>query len=267
MCSEEVHTLYERSDMTLCSPLLLCLAAALSSAYVITDHHHHHHDNMWTKLILTHHWPKTFCSMEHCKANISYWTLHGLWPDKGIDCNSSWHFNSSQIQDLIPDMKKSWPDLLKPTSDEFWKYEWHKHGTCAAKADSLNSQHKYFNKALDLYHKVDLDRTLQKFNITPSEDYYKLSQIEDAIENFYSVKPKIQCAHKSRRDEVQVLGQIEICFDADFSLIDCERHFTKDTVSKGHGDRLMDVDMPSGFMVCQHDMPVYYPPVSKEIFR
>lgn len=38
------------------------------------------------------------------------------------------------------------------------KYEWHKHGTCAAKAESLNSQHKYFSKALELYHKLDLDR-------------------------------------------------------------------------------------------------------------
>lgn len=37
------------------------------------------------------------------------------------------------------------------------KYEWHKHGTCAARAESLNSQHKYFGKALELYHKMDLD--------------------------------------------------------------------------------------------------------------
>ncbi|XP_034535922.1 ribonuclease T2 [Notolabrus celidotus] len=249
--------------MRLCSPLLLCLAAVLSSAYVITHPHHHHHhhedDSIWTKLILTHHWPNTFCSMEHCKPNISYWTLHGLWPDKGIDCNSSWHFNSSKIEDLLPDMRKSWPDLLKPTSSEFWKYEWHKHGTCAAKADSLNSQHKYFSKALELYHKVDLDRVLKKYNITPSEDYYKLSQIEDAIEKSYNAKPKIQCVHQSRRDDVQVLGQIEICFGSDFTLLDCERHFAIDT----NGNDLMDVDRPSGFSVCQHDVPVYYPPLAK----
>lgn len=79
-----------------------------------------------------------FCFQEeHCHANFSYWTLHGLWyvselvashclcifvlqstsemsflfimiinptllitsrPDKGMNCNSSWHFNSSEIQ-------------------------------------------------------------------------------------------------------------------------------------------------------------------------
>lgn len=232
--------------MRLSSTLLLCLAAALSSAFVISPPH------MWTKLILTHHWPSTFCTMEHCHPNISYWTLHGLWPDKGIECNHSWHFNSSEIEDLLPDMEKSWPDLLMPKSTSFWSYEWHKHGTCAARAESLNSQHKYFGKALELYHKVDLDSILRKFNITPSsEEYYKFSQIEGAIENFYGVKPKIQCIH-SKNADFQTLGQIEICFSPDFTLLDCERH--------EDWDKLMAVDRPSGFSVCDPDIPVYYPP-------
>lgn len=242
--------------MKLCSPLLVCLAAAaLSSAFVISPPH------MWTKLILTHHWPKTFCSMEACHSNLSYWTLHGLWPDKGIDCNSSWHFNSSQIEDLLPDMKKSWPDLISPSSSGFWKYEWHKHGTCAAKAASLNSQHKYFGKALELYHKVDLDSILKKFDITPSEKYYAFSQIEGAIENFYGVKPKIQCVHPSKNADVQMLGQIEICFDPDFTLLDCEKQSTMGTFAKGGWDYPMGVDKASGFSVCDPDMQVYYPPL------
>lgn len=75
-------------------------------------------------------------------------------PDNGFECNTSWHFNSTLIevnteliqlkwggghsspqrdnecfffscvcvavQDLLPDMKKSWPDLLYPTSTKFW---------------------------------------------------------------------------------------------------------------------------------------------------
>lgn len=230
--------------MRSCSPLLVCLAAAMTSAFVISPPH------MWTKLILTQHWPITFCSMEQCHPNISNWVLHGLWPDKGNDCNSSWHFNSTEIEDLLPDMQKSWPDLLKPQSSSFWKYEWHKHGTCAARAESLNSQHKYFSKALELYHKLDLNGILQKFEILPSEKYYNFSQIEAAIENFYGVTPKIQCAHPQNAD-FQILGQIEICFQPDFSLLDCERHLSSEGVEKG-----------SGFMVCDHDRPVYYPPLA-----
>ncbi|XP_068441880.1 ribonuclease T2 [Clinocottus analis] len=238
--------------MKFCSTLLLCLAAALPFAFGISPQH------MWTKLILTHHWPTTFCSMEQpaCHPNISYWTLHGLWPDKGIDCNSSWHFNSSLIEDLLPDMKKSWPDLLNPSSSSFWKYEWHKHGTCAAKAASLDTQHKYFGKALELYHKLDLDSILKKFNITPSETYYKLSQIEGVIENFYNVKPKIQCVHPSKNADVQILGQIEICFNPDFSLMDCEKYSKTEKISLGNP--IAD-EKVSGFSVCDQDMPVYYP--------
>lgn len=239
--------------MRLLSPLLLCLAAATSSAFVVT--------HMWEKLILTHHWPSTFCSMEHCHPNISYWTLHGLWPDSGTFCNSSWHFNSSQIEDLLPDMQKNWPNLLHPSSVQFWKYEWQKHGTCAARAASLNSQHKYFSKALELYHKVDLTSILKKFNITPSEEYYSFSQIEGAIENFYGVTPKIQCAHPSKNAEFQALGQIEICFDSDFTLLNCEKKFTMENKSKGEWDNPMTVNKASGFSVCDHNTPVYYPPL------
>ncbi|XP_043953864.1 ribonuclease T2 [Gambusia affinis] len=224
-----------RSAMRLHFPLLVCLTAALSSAVVASP------INLWTKLILTQQWPKTFCSMEPCLLNVSYWTLHGLWPDKGEFCNSSWHFNSSEIE------KK-----------KIMKYEWSKHGTCAAEAASLNSQHKYFSKALELYQKVDLNSMLQKANIIPSDKYYTFSDIEQAMENFYGVKPKIQCVHPSMNSESQALGQIEICFDADFTLQDCEKHFATNTLSRGQWDQ----NKSSGLSVCSPDIPVYYPPTS-----
>uniref|UniRef100_H3D8G2 Ribonuclease T2 n=1 Tax=Tetraodon nigroviridis TaxID=99883 RepID=H3D8G2_TETNG len=240
--------------MRLHRPVLLCLAAALLSTFVTSYPH------MWTKLILTHHWPATFCSVEHCHANISYWALHGLWPDKGVDCNVSWHFNSSLIEDLLSDMEKSWPDLRSPTSQKFWKYEWIKHGTCAAQAASLNSQHKYFSKALELYHKADLDGVLKKFDIRPSQKYYSFLQIERVLENFYGTKPKIQCVHPKNAD-FQVLGQIEICFNPDFTLLDCERQKTVEPLSRGERSQLLSAGTTSEFSVCDHDVPVYYPPL------
>ncbi|XP_028293020.1 ribonuclease T2 [Gouania willdenowi] len=228
--------------------ILVCLAVATSSAFVIS------HPNTWTKLILTHSWPSTFCSMEHCHPNISYWTLHGLWPNKGQACNSSWHFNSSEIEDLLPDMLKSWPDLKNPTSTTFWKHEWDKHGTCAARVESMNSQYKYFAKALELYHKLDLYSVLQKFDIIPSEKNYNLSQIEGVIENFYGIKPKIQCLHPSKEPVTQILGQIEICFQPDFTPADCTKELSvEDKATVG------DVNA-SELSVCSHTVPVYYPP-------
>lgn len=229
--------------------LLLCLGFCLTtSAFVFTS------PQLWTKLILTHHWPSTFCSMEHCHPNISYWTLHGLWPDKGMDCNNSWHFNKSLIEDILPDMLKSWPDLLHPTSTSFWKYEWNKHGTCAARVQSLDSQYKYFSKGLELYHKLDLDGVLTKFNIVPSEKYYTFDDIEGTILKFYQVKPKIQCVPAGKSRPAQVLGQIEICFNLEFQLENCEK--VED------GMAILDTrPNAAGFTVCDPTMPVYYPPL------
>lgn len=231
--------------------LLHFLAVSAVSAFVMSPPH------MWAKLILTQHWPTTFCGMEHCQSPVpDSWTLHGLWPDKGNDCNSSWHFNVSLIEDLLPDMEKSWPDLITPESPSFWKYEWHKHGTCAAKADALNSQHKYFSKALELYHKADLDSVLKKFGITPSEQYYKFADIEEVVDRFYGIKSKIQCVHSSQNAGYQTLGQIEICFTPDFSLMDCERASIKKPLNSS-----VKAYAKFGFSVCDPELPVYYPPI------
>ncbi|KAF4089996.1 hypothetical protein AMELA_G00044640 [Ameiurus melas] len=225
--------------------IFLCLG------YVFLTVAHSAHKKEWTKLIVTHHWPQTFCSMEKCTANFSYWTLHGLWPDTGSECNVSWHFNASLIADLLPEMKTFWPDLLKPNSTAFWKHEWTKHGTCAAHAEAMNTQHKYFSKALELYHKLDLDSVLKKSNIVPSENYYKLTDVEECISNSYGVTPKIQCVSHGKESEFQTLGQIEICFDKQFQLLDCEKI----------PEELQSRDNHPGFSVCDVSVPVYYPPL------
>ncbi|PWA17227.1 hypothetical protein CCH79_00010505, partial [Gambusia affinis] len=198
-----------RSAMRLHFPLLVCLAAALSSAVVASP--------IWSLAFST--------------------LVTGHYMDCGLIKGSSVILPGISTLDLIPEMKKVWPDLLKPSTFHFWKYEWSKHGTCAAEAASLNSQHKYFSKALELYQKVDLNSMLQKANIIPSDKYYTFSDIEQAMENFYGVKPKIQCVHPSMNSESQALGQIEICFDSDFTLQDCEKHFATNTLSRGQWDQ------------------------------
>ncbi|EHB17589.1 Ribonuclease T2 [Heterocephalus glaber] len=64
-------------------------------------------------------------------------------------------------------MNLYWLDIKHPLNgSRFWKHEWEKHGTCAAKLDALDS--KYFGKSLVLYKQIDLTRVLQKFVIEPS---------------------------------------------------------------------------------------------------
>ncbi|XP_072533710.1 ribonuclease T2 [Salminus brasiliensis] len=235
--------------------VFLCLGYVLVSS---VDQYTRHD---WTKLILTHHWPKTFCTMEHCSANFSYWTLHGFWPNVGNECNSSWHFNASLIEDLLPEMKTFWPDLLKPASTSFWKHEWQKHGTCAAKDEDLNSQHKYFSKALELYHKLDLNGVLKKSQIVPSEKYYKLADLEEGIINSYGVTPKIQCVLQLKGSDTQTLGQIEICVDKQFQLTDCEKTTDELQITDNEVLPFLHRSHP-GFTVCDPSVPVYYPPVT-----
>ncbi|XP_076830038.1 ribonuclease T2 [Brachyhypopomus gauderio] len=227
----------------------LCLGFVLSSTLKFSPHE-------WNKLILTHHWPHTFCSMEQCKTNFSYWTLHGFWPNSGMGCNSTWHFNASLIKDLMPEMKTYWPDLLHPASTAFWKHEWFKHGTCAAKSEDLNTQHKYFSKALELYHKLDLDGVLKKCQILPAENPYKLDDLEKCITDVYKVTPKIQCVPKGQ--EEQILGQIEVCVDKQFQLVDCEKA-SKLLWSRDNEDLLFAHIRHSGFTVCDPSVPIYYP--------
>ncbi|KAK7913672.1 hypothetical protein WMY93_013883 [Mugilogobius chulae] len=103
---------------------------------------------------------------------------------------------------------------------------------------------------------MDLSSVLKKFDITPSKQYYPLSHIQEVIDGFYGAKLKIQCVHPSKNAGYQILGQIEICFTPDFSLMDCER---------GSGEKPMNysvtVEAKTGFSVCDPGVPVYYPDI------
>ncbi|XP_029449863.1 ribonuclease T2 isoform X2 [Rhinatrema bivittatum] len=217
---------------------------------------------LWSKLILTQHWPVTVCKMSnnHCKDPPKFWTLHGLWPGKAEMCNKSWPFNISEVQDLLPELEHWWPDVLHPNGSKFWRHEWLKHGTCAAELECLNSQHKYFSKSLEMYKKVDLNSVLVKFGILPSASYYQMKDIKAAIINIFGVTPKIQCLPPNQGESAQTLGQIEICFTQEFIPRNC---------SEGEDEsRLLLKDAPVSWelqhpdlSVCDNDLPTYYPPV------
>lgn len=211
----------------------------------------------WTKLILTHHWPKTVCEMDQVQCDApSYWTLHGLWPDKSQMCNNSWPFDYSEIQDIAEEMNKCWPDVIHPNRTQLWKHEWQKHGTCAASLDALNSQHKYFSKGLELYKQVDLTSTLEKSGIVPSTKYYQMKDILAAITNMYGVMPKIQCLPPQQNEDAQTLGQIEICFCKDFQLTNCSHKVDAFPFS------FEKSSFYAGLQVCSLDLNTLYPPIN-----
>ncbi|XP_040821303.1 ribonuclease T2 isoform X2 [Ochotona curzoniae] len=216
----------------------------------------------WKKLILVQHWPTTVCevSINDCREPPDYWTIHGLWPDKGGDCNHSWHFNLDEVKDLLGEMKMYWPDVLhaSPNRSQFWKHEWEKHGTCAAQLPILNSQRKYFGTSLALYHQLDLNSKLLKLGIKPSTNYYHLADLRDALTRVYGVVPKIQCLPPEQDEKVQTLGQIELCYTKeDLRLRNC----TEPGDPPPTWPRLPRA-AAQGLSVCELG-PVFYPPPRK----
>ncbi|XP_064270103.1 ribonuclease T2 isoform X3 [Passer domesticus] len=191
-----------------------------------------------------------------CHDPPKYWTIHGLWPDRAEDCNKTWHFNVTEIKDLMSDMRHYWPDVLHSSLNrtQFWKHEWDKHGTCAATLEVLNSQKKYFGKAIELYQHVDLNGCLLKAGIKPSSSYYKMTAIKEALTRFYGVTPKIQCCPPEEGEKAQTIGQIEFCFTKELQLVNC-------TVLED-GSNPMQAHLKLGtseLSVCNDTLPTYYP--------
>ncbi|XP_059032530.1 ribonuclease T2 [Mustela lutreola] len=227
--------------------LALCCRGGARGSPTSSDNHE------WKKLIMVHHWPVTVCKEveKDCRDPPDYWTIHGLWPDRAEECNGSWPFNFEEIKDFLPEMKMYWPDVIHPLNhSHFWKHEWEKHGTCAAQLDALNSQKKYFGGSLGLYEKLELNSILQKLGIKPSINYYQISDIKDALASMYGVVPKVQCLPPKQGEEVQTIGQIELCFTKDLRLRNCTEPGELGESGRAWGP---------GLEVCE-DGPAFYPP-------
>ncbi|XP_007948676.1 ribonuclease T2 [Orycteropus afer afer] len=189
----------------------------------------------WRKLIMVHHWPPTVCKdvENDCTNPPDYWTIHGLWPDKAEECNRSWHFNLDEIKDLLPDMKMYWPDVIHQSSNRshfcpFFHY--------------LNSS------------------VLQKLGIKPSINYYQISDIKDALAGVYGVIPKVQCLPPKQNEDVQTIGQIELCLTKDFRLRNCSEPGPSAVLrQKAKRAEVESVAEGPGLEVCE-DGPVFYPP-------
>ncbi|XP_051869168.1 ribonuclease T2-like [Pristis pectinata] len=215
----------------------------------------------WHSFVFSQQWPQTVCLMasETCKVplTVDYWTIHGLWPKRIQMCNNSWHFDIKNVQDILSDLEHWWPDVIHPNSTQLWKHEWQKHGTCAATLESLDSQKKYFSKALELFKQLDLNSVLEKANILPSSKYYMVENIEDALVSVYGVTPKIQCLFPTQGASVQTLGQIEFCFTKQFQLFNCTE--TAPNLLVSEEDRQQNMYLKLG--VCDRNMQVSYPPI------
>lgn len=195
-----------------------------------------------------------------CKIdkNVTTWVVHGLWPAENNSigpnfCNASLPFNPNAIQPILGLLLKYWPNLYTDTQIEsFWEHEWTKHGTCALSINSqIKNQDDYFSVSLGLRDKFDFGPILAEANIIPSDTLlYSLDNILNAIQAKLGVRPLTTCFIQ-KDSNIQIFSQMQICFDKDFSLIDC-----RDQVLELAKIAVDNTPQETG---CSHTRPISYP--------
>jgi len=82
-------------------------------------------------------------ALNQCKGS-DVWTLHGLWAEWANGCSGP-AFDVTLLEPIRDQLESLWPSCFGETTEEFWRHEWQKHGTCSGM-----SQLEYFQKALNL---------------------------------------------------------------------------------------------------------------------
>ena len=121
---------------------------ALSALPGTTDYSIACKEAYYNYMVLALTWPQEFCSENKCDSGWeSKWDsksllIHGMWPSStdlsylscqlkyGYDkyCYHGYNFDLSKFSSAEKrELEKYWPKI---GMDDFWQYEWKKHGTC-----------------------------------------------------------------------------------------------------------------------------------------
>lgn len=182
-------------------------------------------------LVLNLQWPTTFVHHnlrgsgdrdaleEHKNKNELIFTIHGLWPQKTnshgpTNCVHPDTFNLDKIKP-IKKIDKYWTSFGMPTSN-FWRYEWTKHGTCAAVLENLTTIEEYFNFAVKKAELFDTN-VFQNFKgeFKPSLNSYRMESIKTSIDRLNGFKTQMKCWGR-------YVSSIQLCFDLELKLQDCD---------------------------------------------
>ncbi|XP_061452598.1 ribonuclease Oy-like isoform X2 [Rhineura floridana] len=197
-------------------------------------------------------WPGSFCvALERrfecvLPKDANSWTIHGLWPSYVRDCCSYWHLFPSDLVDLMSELDRHWPTFTNISNFQFWEKEWQKHGTCASCIETLNSPNKYFQAALILQTKYNIDGAFQRAAIVPScSRSYQLSTFVTVLQPTLGDQYELQCVTDAQGR--QILVQIKVSLYSNFST--------------GCSSDLYDI---SPYKPCSAERKVFYFPPNQE---
>ncbi|XLS95462.1 hypothetical protein HN51_071470 [Arachis hypogaea] len=175
-------------------------------------------------------WPTTFTRIRapgRMMTNLpQHFTIHGLWPtnfslpwpENCADEEPEYHFEEELMTATLQGvLNRDWPSLQPGKSNmEFWTDQWEKHGSCSAERFA---QSKYFEEAVSITRKLDIDGELKKVGIIPhrTKTYSRIA-IVNAIKktNTRQFEPELLCFNDKGN---VLLREIRMCFDADLDEI------------------------------------------------
>jgi ribonuclease T2 len=108
-------------------------------------------------------------------------------------CNSSLHFNSTQLEPIEEQLEQYWTNIHNGSIYTLWKHEWRKHGTCAAALPALDTENKYFGQGLKWINQYDMSNILGKSGIQPNNQGYTLQDVWNVVQKSVGKNPAIQC--------------------------------------------------------------------------
>lgn len=108
-------------------------------------------------------------------------------------CNSSMHFNQTQLEPIEKQLEQYWTNIHNGSIYTLWKHEWKKHGTCAATLPALDTENKYFGQGLKWIKQYDMSNILGKSGIEPSNQGHTPQDVWNAVQKSVGKNPTVQC--------------------------------------------------------------------------
>ena len=148
--------------------------------------------------------------------------MHGLWPSltsgKMMEtCNQAKTIEVIEDgSEVFTEMDTYWRSVMGPNKS-FWEHEYNKHGYCYAKKNKDFVVKNYFQVAMGLYKKLDLQEIITKAfgNIEKNTVHYSYTEIKEALQKAApQLHLELSCSSKYK---VQYLKEIRFLFDLDFN--------------------------------------------------
>lgn len=159
-------------------------------------------------------------------AHNTNWAIRSFRPQPATlhNCPSLKHFRPYKLLDLAVKLETAWPNIFGSLYDEeYWHEEWIKYGTCT---HHQFEEWQYFEKALELYGKFQINKWFRYASIQPSSnlnDLYDKDSFRYAIESHIGQDEANSYAYICKKlpgTNINMLEEIVFCISSNGNVSD-----------------------------------------------